>query len=404
MGQAAEGHPRQVQPPRDCRRRASRLHLSKRPEVAPLAPERFRVQFTIGAETEKKLRRLQELLKREIPDGDPAVIFDRAVTVLLEKVESRKNGVPRSRGRARRSKQDRAMYRAATRREVVAPGLRRNVPSFPRTGGGVPSAHYMEFHHRGVPFAHGGGPGPENIALALPRAQRLRGATDLRRVPAERDQGSAGAVRRDVVRRSGTASLKARTGPGTRRRGDRRRLPGRTGQPVSGNGTGMSGRAGQQEIGGHPDVRAERTPGDGGRVRHSRQPAGRGARATARAGSEPARQTARIRVSEVLMRKASLSTVVRCAVSPSSPLPARAVRCRRRRRQGRRPGPPASPREAGEAREDRVPDLLRGRVAGALRPRGRAAALVLVRRGREGLRKDRRRRSRPARWRTGAWR
>jgi hypothetical protein len=44
---------------------------TKRPEVAPLAPERYRVQFTIGEHTEKKLRRLQELLKREIPDGDP---------------------------------------------------------------------------------------------------------------------------------------------------------------------------------------------------------------------------------------------------------------------------------------------------------------------------------------------
>jgi hypothetical protein len=39
-----------------------------------------------------KLRRVQALLCREIPDGDPAAIFDRALTLLLEKVEKRKLG------------------------------------------------------------------------------------------------------------------------------------------------------------------------------------------------------------------------------------------------------------------------------------------------------------------------
>ena len=50
-----------------------------RPIVQATAPERYRVQFTIGQETHEKLRRLQALLRREIPDGDPAAIFDRAL-------------------------------------------------------------------------------------------------------------------------------------------------------------------------------------------------------------------------------------------------------------------------------------------------------------------------------------
>ena len=61
-----------------------------RPIVEPLAPQRYRVQITIGAETEDKLRRLQDLLRREIPDGDPAAIFDRALTLLLADVEKKK--------------------------------------------------------------------------------------------------------------------------------------------------------------------------------------------------------------------------------------------------------------------------------------------------------------------------
>jgi hypothetical protein len=58
--------------------------------VAPLAPERYRVQFTVGAATHEKLRRIQELLRREIPDGDPGAIFDRALTLLLEDVARKK--------------------------------------------------------------------------------------------------------------------------------------------------------------------------------------------------------------------------------------------------------------------------------------------------------------------------
>ena len=63
-----------------------------RPNVQPTAPERYRVQFTIGEQTHEKLRRLQTLLRREVPDGDPGVIFDRAITLLLENVERKKLG------------------------------------------------------------------------------------------------------------------------------------------------------------------------------------------------------------------------------------------------------------------------------------------------------------------------
>jgi hypothetical protein len=50
------------------------------------------VQFTIGKETEARLRRVQALLRREIPSGDPAVIFDRALALLLAEVERKKLG------------------------------------------------------------------------------------------------------------------------------------------------------------------------------------------------------------------------------------------------------------------------------------------------------------------------
>ena len=65
---------------------------TRRPVVEETSPERYRVQFTIGQESHDKLRRVQALLRREIPDGDPGAIFDRAIALLLERVEKAKLG------------------------------------------------------------------------------------------------------------------------------------------------------------------------------------------------------------------------------------------------------------------------------------------------------------------------
>src|SRR5206468_9907392 len=64
----------------------------RRPIIETTSPERYRVQFTIGKESHEKLRRVQALLRREIPNGDPGAIFDRALTLLLENVERTKRG------------------------------------------------------------------------------------------------------------------------------------------------------------------------------------------------------------------------------------------------------------------------------------------------------------------------
>jgi hypothetical protein len=142
---------------------------TRRPVIEPTSPERYRVQFTIGKESHDKLRRLQALLRREVPDGDPAAIFDRAVTLLLEKVEKAKLGAaakPRlirpgtdkshSRHTANHSK------RVAWRRDdgqcgFVAPNGKRCTE---RT--------FLEFHHI-EPYALGGPGTAENIALRCRR-------------------------------------------------------------------------------------------------------------------------------------------------------------------------------------------------------------------------------------------
>lgn len=58
--------------------------------VAPLAPERYKVQFTAGAGTYSKLRRAQELLRHRIPNGDVATVIDQALELLVRELEKKK--------------------------------------------------------------------------------------------------------------------------------------------------------------------------------------------------------------------------------------------------------------------------------------------------------------------------
>jgi hypothetical protein len=98
-----------------------------RPVVQALAPERYRVQFTIGQETHENLGRLQELRRREIPNGDPGAIFDRALTVLLDKVGKTKLGAadkPRPHRPVRSGAGPNGSIRLGTDKDVRKPTVR----------------------------------------------------------------------------------------------------------------------------------------------------------------------------------------------------------------------------------------------------------------------------------------
>ena len=135
---------------------------SHRPVIAPLAPERYRVQFTVSRETHDKPRHAQDLLRHTIRTGDPAEIFDRALTLLVEKLERTKYAAtPRPRSSAGSS---------AGSRHIPAP-VRREV--WKRDGGrcayigsrGRCAEHgFLEFHHV-RPFAAGGSADASNIQL-----------------------------------------------------------------------------------------------------------------------------------------------------------------------------------------------------------------------------------------------
>ena len=134
----------------------------KPPLVKPLAPERYKIQFTVSAETFAKLRQAQDLLRHTVPNGDPAEIFDRALTLLLEHAKRSKLAVT-SRPRAHAAPATRSRHiPAAVRREVWARDG--GTCAFVGAHGRCKETGFLEFHHV-EPYATGGDTTSRNIQL-----------------------------------------------------------------------------------------------------------------------------------------------------------------------------------------------------------------------------------------------
>ena len=63
---------------------------SQRPKLTPLAPERYAIQFTADRETHDLLGYAQALLGHQLPSGDLAQVFKRALKALVHELEKRK--------------------------------------------------------------------------------------------------------------------------------------------------------------------------------------------------------------------------------------------------------------------------------------------------------------------------
>jgi hypothetical protein len=130
--------------------------------VTPIAPERYKVQFTVSRETHDKLRRVQELLRHSIPNGDVATIFDRALTVLLADLERAKLAASARPHAARPAASGSRHVPAVVKREV----WKRDGGqcAFVGTEGRCAERGFLEFHHV-QPYADGGATVVENLEL-----------------------------------------------------------------------------------------------------------------------------------------------------------------------------------------------------------------------------------------------
>lgn len=138
--------------------------LSAKPAtVAPLSADQYKIQFTIPKTTHDKLRRVQDLMRHANPNGDPAVIFDRALTLLLEQLEHTKLGkTHRARKQERATRPGSRHVPSAVKREVWARDGGRC--AFVGSAGRCSETGFLEFHHV-VPFADGGPTTATNIQL-----------------------------------------------------------------------------------------------------------------------------------------------------------------------------------------------------------------------------------------------
>jgi len=155
--------------------------------VEPLAPARYKVQFTATAELRDKLERLRALMHSEVPDGDLAAVIERAVTEKLERLEARRFGraaIPRTNLMDADTASPSRHIPAAVRRAVSDRdgGRCRFVDE---QGRRCSERHRLELHHR-LPFGFGGDHSLDNISLLCPQHNRSL---------AERDYGKA-AIRR----------------------------------------------------------------------------------------------------------------------------------------------------------------------------------------------------------------
>ena len=133
-----------------------------RHEAKPVSASDYRLQVTISAGTNDKLRRARDLLRHTIPNGDLAAILDRALTLLLADVEKRRCGAttrPRQDaehvGHTRHipSAVKREVWRRDEGRCAFISGTRR-----------CTETALLEFHHV-VPYADGGAATVRNIEL-----------------------------------------------------------------------------------------------------------------------------------------------------------------------------------------------------------------------------------------------
>jgi 5-methylcytosine-specific restriction endonuclease McrA len=186
--------------------------------VSPLAPERYKVQLTVNRATYEKLRRAQDLLRHRVLNGDPAEIFDRALSLLLEKLEREKSATTDAPRHARQRTSGTRHIPAATRRAVWTRDG--GQCAFVGRQGRCTERGLLEFHHV-QPYAAGGEATVENIQLRcrshnIYDAEQFFGALVVRETAVDRSSCSPDSVQplnRPPRARTSTQRQPTRAGP-----------------------------------------------------------------------------------------------------------------------------------------------------------------------------------------------
>jgi hypothetical protein len=159
---------------------ASSAPSASKSVVEPLSAARYRIQLNASAQLKQKLEHAAALLSHAIPNGDLSAVIERAVDLLIERVEKerfaqtklprRGRGLDRSdSGRSSKSRALQARVREhianATKRQIVArDGLRCTFVG--SDGQRCTATKFTQIHHE-EPWARGGGETADNLRILL---------------------------------------------------------------------------------------------------------------------------------------------------------------------------------------------------------------------------------------------
>ena len=130
--------------------------------IAPLTPQRYKLQITVDREAHDLLREAQDLMRHALPNGDPAVIVTRALRLLVDDLLRKKAAAVAAPSRVRATSDDSRTIPARVRRAVWARDRGRCAFEGPR--GRCGARGLVEYHHV-IPYAMGGTSTVDNIEL-----------------------------------------------------------------------------------------------------------------------------------------------------------------------------------------------------------------------------------------------
>jgi len=170
-------------------------HVPERARVTPVAAQKFALQLPIDGSTQDKLRYAQELLSHQVPDGDIATVLDRALDLLIARLEHTRFGITDRPGRAGGTPAPGSRYVPAHVKPVVVQRDQCRCTYVSAVGRRCEARKRLEFDHE-IPVARGGESTVENVRLRCRahnqyEAERTYGAELMRR------KREAGAERRE---------------------------------------------------------------------------------------------------------------------------------------------------------------------------------------------------------------
>lgn len=167
--------------------------LGRRSVLVAVAAEHYRLHLTISRQARDTLRQVQALMSHELPDGNEAVIFEQALTLLLQTLQKKRTAATEHPRPSNMPVPGSRHIPASVKRAVYKRDGGRC--AFVGRQGRCPERHLLEYHHR-VPYALGGQATADNIelrcrphnvyeaeqdfgadAIAAARSERRRGAT-----------------------------------------------------------------------------------------------------------------------------------------------------------------------------------------------------------------------------------